>query len=290
MILADEQSEPGGSLLDGCAASIDGEMADAWLAWSLAELAGNPRVRVMPRTTAFGYFPHNNLGLVERLTDHLASPADGQRARAPVAGARARGRARDRRHRAAARVPGQRPAGRDAGRRRAQLSRPLRRARRHARRGRDDDGRRLPHGARAREGRHRDRGDRGPARESARRRGASRARCGHRGHRGRERARHARRAARLPHRHRRAPPRLRPRADVGRPRARGAPVLAVPRPAHLERRGAGLRAVRSRPSARTRRARAAACSGFPPRWRTARPRASPRRAQAGTRRRRCGSR
>jgi len=78
VILADEQPEPGGTLLDGCAASIDGEMADAWLAWSLAELAGNPRVRVMPRTTAFGYFPHNNLGLVERLTDHLASPTDGQ--------------------------------------------------------------------------------------------------------------------------------------------------------------------------------------------------------------------
>ena len=78
VILADEQSEPGGSLLDGCVASIDGEMADAWLAWSLAELAGNPRVRVMPRTTAFGYFPHNNLGLVERLTDHLANPADGR--------------------------------------------------------------------------------------------------------------------------------------------------------------------------------------------------------------------
>ena len=53
-------------------------MADAWLAWSLAELAGNPRVRVMPRTTVFGYFPHNSLGLVERLTDHLASPADGR--------------------------------------------------------------------------------------------------------------------------------------------------------------------------------------------------------------------
>ncbi len=78
VILCDEQSEPGGSLLDGCTASIDGEMADAWLAWSLAELAGNPRVRVMPRTTAFGYFPHNNLGLVERLTDHVADPAEGR--------------------------------------------------------------------------------------------------------------------------------------------------------------------------------------------------------------------
>ncbi|HEU5468613.1 MAG TPA: sarcosine oxidase subunit alpha family protein [Steroidobacteraceae bacterium] len=78
VIVCDEQPEPGGSLLDGCAASIDGEMADAWLAWSLAELAGNPRVRVLPRTMAFGYFPHNNLGLVERLTDHLADPAPGR--------------------------------------------------------------------------------------------------------------------------------------------------------------------------------------------------------------------
>ena len=78
VILADEQAEPGGTLLDGCAASIDGEMADAWLAWTLAELAGNPRVRVLARTTVFGYFPHNNLGLVERLTDHLAKPGEGQ--------------------------------------------------------------------------------------------------------------------------------------------------------------------------------------------------------------------
>jgi sarcosine oxidase subunit alpha len=78
VVLVDEQPEPGGSLLDGCAASIDGELAGNWLAWSLAELSANPRVRVLPRTTAFGYFPHNNVGLVERLTDHLASPPPGR--------------------------------------------------------------------------------------------------------------------------------------------------------------------------------------------------------------------
>ena len=77
VVLCDEQAEPGGSLLDGSAASIDGETADAWLAWSLAELAGNPRVQLLPRTTAFGYFPHNNIGLVERITDHLADAAPG---------------------------------------------------------------------------------------------------------------------------------------------------------------------------------------------------------------------
>jgi sarcosine oxidase, subunit alpha len=77
VVLCDEQAEPGGSLLDGPSASIDGETADAWLAWCLAELAGNPRVQLLPRTTAFGYFPHNNIGLVQRITDHLGEVEPG---------------------------------------------------------------------------------------------------------------------------------------------------------------------------------------------------------------------
>ena len=45
-------------------------------------LAANPRVRLLPRTTAFGYFPHNLLSLNQRLTDHLAAaPADAPRER-----------------------------------------------------------------------------------------------------------------------------------------------------------------------------------------------------------------
>jgi sarcosine oxidase subunit alpha len=36
------------------------------------------RVTLLPRTTAFGYYPHNIVGLAERLTDHLASPAPGR--------------------------------------------------------------------------------------------------------------------------------------------------------------------------------------------------------------------
>ena len=40
-------------------------------------LARDPNVTLLPRTTAFGYFPHNMLGLCERLTDHLAAPAAG---------------------------------------------------------------------------------------------------------------------------------------------------------------------------------------------------------------------
>jgi sarcosine oxidase, subunit alpha len=77
VILCDEQAEAGGSLLSESADSgeIAGRPAAAWLATQLAALEANPRVRILTRTTAFGYFPHNMLGLNERLTDHLADPA-----------------------------------------------------------------------------------------------------------------------------------------------------------------------------------------------------------------------
>ena len=78
VILCDEQAEPGGSLLTGSPARIDGVTAGAWLAAAVTVLARHPRVRLLARTTAFGYFPHNAVGLNERLTDHLAQPATGQ--------------------------------------------------------------------------------------------------------------------------------------------------------------------------------------------------------------------
>jgi sarcosine oxidase subunit alpha len=68
VILCDEQAEPGGALLTEIAAFVD------WLAHSLAELAAMENVRVMPRTTAFGIYPHTLVGLAERVTDHLAAP------------------------------------------------------------------------------------------------------------------------------------------------------------------------------------------------------------------------
>jgi sarcosine oxidase subunit alpha len=45
-----------------------------WLRETLAALAQNSRVTLLPRSTAFGYFPHNLVGVNERLTDHLAAP------------------------------------------------------------------------------------------------------------------------------------------------------------------------------------------------------------------------
>ena len=74
VMLCDEQPEFGGSLHDDAALSIDGEPAAQWLARSLSLLQANPRVTLLKRTTAFGYFPHNLLGLAERLTDHEAAP------------------------------------------------------------------------------------------------------------------------------------------------------------------------------------------------------------------------
>ena len=78
VILCDEQNEFGGALLADPHASIDGVSAQAWIDQARAELAANPRVTLLPRTTAFGYFPHNLVGLNERLTDHVAAPAPGR--------------------------------------------------------------------------------------------------------------------------------------------------------------------------------------------------------------------
>ena len=78
VILCDEQAELGGSLLSDPNASIDGKTASAWLTASLATLAADPNFTLLTRTTAFGYFPHNLIGLQQRLTDHLDKPPGSQ--------------------------------------------------------------------------------------------------------------------------------------------------------------------------------------------------------------------
>ncbi len=81
VMLCDEQAEPGGSLLSETGlgetgATIEGKPAALWLQDALASLEG--RVTVLPRTTAFGWYPDNMIGLAERLTDHLAELPPGQ--------------------------------------------------------------------------------------------------------------------------------------------------------------------------------------------------------------------
>ena len=72
VLLCDEQPELGGSLRGERVAQINRQPAALWLAGARAELAGSARVTVLSRTQAFGYFPHNMIGLCERLSDHSA--------------------------------------------------------------------------------------------------------------------------------------------------------------------------------------------------------------------------
>ncbi|MBL8581858.1 MAG: sarcosine oxidase subunit alpha [Rhizobiaceae bacterium] len=74
VILADEQAELGGALRFESGASIDGMDGWSWAQEAARSLAGMPNVRVLTRTTAFGYYAQNFVGLVERVSDHLASP------------------------------------------------------------------------------------------------------------------------------------------------------------------------------------------------------------------------
>ncbi len=71
VILADEQATFGGSLLAG-GATIDGVPAGDWAAAAGERLAAMAEVRLLPRTTVAGYYDHNFLLAVERVTDHLS--------------------------------------------------------------------------------------------------------------------------------------------------------------------------------------------------------------------------
>ena len=74
VILCDEQAELGGSMLAEIEATVDGKPAAAWLAEIVAALGQRSNVTLLPRTTAFGCYPHNFIALAERVTDHLTRP------------------------------------------------------------------------------------------------------------------------------------------------------------------------------------------------------------------------
>ncbi|KAE8440112.1 MULTISPECIES: sarcosine oxidase subunit alpha family protein [Halomonadaceae] len=74
VIVADEQEEMGGSLLD-TREMLAGNPADQWVAQVLDELAGCDNVTLLPRTTANGYHDHNFVTLHERRTEHLGETA-----------------------------------------------------------------------------------------------------------------------------------------------------------------------------------------------------------------------
>jgi len=74
VILVDEQPEVGGALHYDLSVTIDGQNGYDWAQATAAKLKAMENVTVLTRTTAFGYYNHNFVGLVERVTDHLARP------------------------------------------------------------------------------------------------------------------------------------------------------------------------------------------------------------------------
>lgn len=74
VILCDEQAEAGGSLLSEATATIDGKTAADWVSDAVETLRAKDNVKLLPRTTAFGYYAQNFVALAERVTDHLADP------------------------------------------------------------------------------------------------------------------------------------------------------------------------------------------------------------------------
>ena len=74
VLIADENLSFGGWLKVERHTTIDGVPAMEWVADAVARLQAMANVRVMPRTTVFGYHNHNMLSLAEQLTEHLANP------------------------------------------------------------------------------------------------------------------------------------------------------------------------------------------------------------------------
>ncbi|MFN3993443.1 MAG: sarcosine oxidase subunit alpha family protein [Tabrizicola flagellatus] len=77
VILADEDFRMGGRLNAETHAIGNTPGAD-WAAATVAELSSMPNVRLMARTTVIGAFDHGIYGAVERVSDHLPTPAKGK--------------------------------------------------------------------------------------------------------------------------------------------------------------------------------------------------------------------
>ena len=73
VVLCDENASLGANLAEQ-PATIDGVAASAWATATLRDLASRADVTPLARTTAFGYYDDNLVGLVERVADAVAEP------------------------------------------------------------------------------------------------------------------------------------------------------------------------------------------------------------------------
>ncbi len=74
VILVEETPHLGGRLRKDSEV-IDGLSGSDWAAAMETDLAGRDNVRILKRTTAFGYYDQNMVGCCERVADHLVEPA-----------------------------------------------------------------------------------------------------------------------------------------------------------------------------------------------------------------------
>lgn len=73
VILVDETAGFGGALKRE-RRILDGRPALDWVKATVAALEAMPDVILLPRTTAFGYYDHNLIALIERVADHVPVP------------------------------------------------------------------------------------------------------------------------------------------------------------------------------------------------------------------------
>ena len=74
VVLIDEQSELGGSLLSSRHEAVNGRAALDWATATAAALAAAPEVTLLTRTVAFGSYDDNYVLAVQTRTDHLDAP------------------------------------------------------------------------------------------------------------------------------------------------------------------------------------------------------------------------
>ena len=77
VIIADEHVQLGGSL-NSEKLTVSGKPGTDWAAKQTQKLAAMDNVKILNRTTVFGYYDNNTLAAVEKVSDHLAVPAAGK--------------------------------------------------------------------------------------------------------------------------------------------------------------------------------------------------------------------
>ena len=71
ILLVEANKDLGGMLLSDSDQEIDGKLSKDWIAATIKELKENNKVRILNRTSIFGYYDHNLLLGLEKCNDHL---------------------------------------------------------------------------------------------------------------------------------------------------------------------------------------------------------------------------